>query len=94
MNRREAMVTLLGSLSVPQMQQQQYAPRGRRPVVPQQVIDEFHLLPTEGYGFWVMGEDGKPYSLDDVLLVLFQIVRQHWGGDQEPQANKKSRSRY
>lgn len=67
------------------VEQSQQVQKGRKPVIPQQVIDEFKMQPTEGYGLWVMGEDGKPYSLDEVLLILFTIVRSHWGGDQQRQ---------
>ena len=45
----------------------------RRPVVPSSIIRKFNLQPSE-YGLYVMGEDGKPYSLDDVLAVVFQIL--------------------
>lgn len=80
MNRRAFTQTILGSLALGGEQ----TGRGRRPVVPKQVIDGYGLRPTEGYGLWVMGEDGLPYSLDDVLVVLFAIVREHWGGEQKP----------
>jgi len=50
----------------------------RRPVVPRAVVERFKLRPSEGYGLFVLGEDERPYNLDDVLAALFELTRQHW----------------
>lgn len=74
MERRTILVGLLAAAipAVAAEQSQQSMPR-RRPVVPRIVIERFKLQPSE-YGLYVLGEDGRPYSLDDVLAVIFQII--------------------
>ncbi len=44
----------------------------RRIVVPSEFIRLYRLTPTEGGSYIVLGEDGRPYSIDDVLAVLVQ----------------------
>jgi len=52
--------------------------KGDRPrVVPSQVIERYGLRPSER-GLFVLGEDGRPYDLDDVLAALFDLARPHW----------------
>jgi hypothetical protein len=54
----------------------------RRVVVPTQLIREYEMQPTRGGTYALLGEDGRYYSLDDVLAVIIQIhVR-------EPQVKK------
>jgi len=47
-------------------------------VIPQQVIDGFKMEPLRDNGPWVLGQDGKPYSTDDALRVLFLLAQPHW----------------
>ena len=46
----------------------------RRVVVPQELIESYKLPPTRGGTYALLGEDGRYYSLDDVLAV---IIRMH-----------------
>ena len=50
----------------------------RRPAVPLAVIEKFRLRPSDGYGLYLLGEDGRPYSFDDVVTVLFEMSAEHW----------------
>lgn len=63
--------------------------QGRRPVIPKEVIEQFDLRPSEGYGLWVLGEDGRPYALDDVLRVIFEMTKEHWQRLSKMQMRKK-----
>lgn len=74
--RRELLVGL-AALPLAQVGRQQQ-PAARRRVVPQNVIDRFNLRPSNGYGPYVLGENGQPYDLDDVIAILFDITKEHW----------------
>lgn len=52
--------------------------KAKQPVIPLEVIQEYSLEPLNGTGPWVEGEDGKFYSIDDALRVLFLIAKPHW----------------
>jgi hypothetical protein len=88
MKRREMLTSMMGAVASVQAGNAPAQLRARRPVVPQQVIDEFKLEPTQGYGLWVMGENGLPYTLDDILSVIFVIIRSHWGGEENPASQR------
>lgn len=50
----------------------QYPIPARRPVVPVVMIREYSMEPTRGGAYALLGEDGRYYSLDDVLAILIQ----------------------
>lgn len=61
-----------------QMAQKAPIPERRR-VVPMEVIERFKLKPTEGtFAPYVLGYDGRPYLLDDVLDAVFELTAEHW----------------
>lgn len=45
----------------------------RRVVVPMELILAYNLQPTAGFTYALLGEDGRYYSLDDVLYVIIHI---------------------
>lgn len=45
----------------------------RRVVVPQELITSYRLSPSQGGTYALLGEDGRYYSLDDVLSVVIQM---------------------
>lgn len=45
----------------------------RRVVVPFEMIKQFQMEPSRGGVLVVMGEDGKAYSLDDVLAIIIRL---------------------
>lgn len=64
-------------------------PPTRRVVVPEWFINDYLLEPTEGGAYAVLGEDGKYYSIDDVMAMVIRY------GDltepDEPKAMKQRR---
>jgi len=60
-----------------QYQQQAEAKRAleapRRVVVPDELVQLYGLTPTRGGTYAVLGEDGRLYSLDDVLAVIIRV---------------------
>lgn len=63
------------SLALTDYLQSQNIPSGqsRVVVVPSVMIDAYHLQPTRGGTYAVLGQDGRYYSVDDVLALLIQI---------------------
>jgi hypothetical protein len=47
--------------------------RPRRVVVPSEMVQAYDLQPSPGGVYGVLGEDGRLYSLDDVLWVIIRI---------------------
>lgn len=52
-------------------QKQETSPQ--RAVVPIELIDLYKLQPTRGGSYNLLGEDGRYYSLDDVLFVIIRL---------------------
>lgn len=76
--KRRDLLGMLAAIPLAQVgRQQQQAPQRRR-IVPRDVITRFKLKISNGYGPFVLGEDGLPYDLDDVIAVLFEATREHW----------------
>jgi len=73
MDRRQIMLSMLVAVPTVALAQSQQSIPHRRAVVPRVIIERFKLQPSE-YGFYVLGEDGRPYSIDDVLAVMFQLL--------------------
>lgn len=76
--KRRAVLLGLAALAAPQAgkaqtQLQKVQSVKRRPVVPMSMIRRYGLEPSD-FGLYVMGEDGQPYALDDVLAVMCQIL--------------------
>ena len=50
--------------------------QARSVVVPREFIRRYNLLPARGFGYRVLGADGREYALDDILAILLE---QHIG---------------
>lgn len=79
MNRRGWFTVAIGAISMGIFGRNILAGGGmdRKPVIPQQVIDYYRLKPNMG-GFWVLGEDGNPYNIDDAFSTLFEMSGHIW----------------
>lgn len=55
------------------MAQRAYSLPPRRVVVPLEIITSYKLEPTRGGSYAVLGQDGKYYSLDDILYVIIEM---------------------
>jgi len=65
----------------------------RRVVVPEQVIKMYDLMPSRGGTYSLLGEDGKLYSIDDVLAVMIRLDLQELRAEQPdpPVVRKKKK---
>lgn len=72
----DVVITLAGDKGK-QMNQAAPSPVKRKPVVPLSVIKAYELVSTREYGFWLLGEDGLAYSLEDVMRVVFDLLKSH-----------------
>jgi len=74
---RGAGVLAQAGIVLAQYQQQAEAKRAleapRRVVVPDELVQLYGLTPTRGGTYAVLGEDGRLYSLDDVLAVIIRV---------------------
>lgn len=79
-----AMMSGVATLAFGKSQANQAAPFPvkRKPVVPLTVIKAYELVPTREYGFWLLGEDGLAYSLEDVMRVVFDLLKSHVQSEQ------------
>lgn len=78
MERRGMLLSLVGIPVALAGQSAQRSVTPRRRFVPQEVIEHYNLRPSEGYGLYVLGMDGRPYDLDDVLFAIFDMTQEHW----------------
>lgn len=81
MKRREftgaLFATAVGAIAVNSQSKQtaQLPIRERRRVIPIQVIERFHLQPVTGTLVpYVLGENGMPYGLDDLLAAMCETI--------------------
>lgn len=70
---------LLGQSKYPAQMAQSAPTVQRSMVIPKEVIARFKLEPVRGqFTPYLLGEDGQPYSIDDVVAVLFELTKEHW----------------
>lgn len=53
--------------------QQAVQPPPRRAIIPIEMIREYSMEPSHGGAYTLLGDDGRSYSIDDIIAILIKI---------------------